>query len=96
LTAEKKLAAIVSSLRASGVSADLSKGEDGKLVLHEHTCPYSAVVAENPEACSAIHSLLAEVVPGEAAQVESLATGGHECRFEIKAETSERETATAP
>ena len=32
----------------------------GRMFLHEHTCPYASVVAENPEACSAIHTILDE------------------------------------
>jgi predicted ArsR family transcriptional regulator len=76
---------VVSALKASGVTADLQKTDAGTLVLHEHHCPYASVVAENPEACSAIHTILEAVVPGKAEQVESLATGGDECRFEVKA-----------
>ena len=81
--AEERLAAVVDALKASGVAAELRKSEDGTLVLHEHTCPYASVVAEHPEACSAIHTILDSVAPGKAQQVESLATGGTECRFEI-------------
>jgi DeoR family suf operon transcriptional repressor len=83
--AEERLAKVVSALKASGVTAELHKAEPGKLVLHEHSCPYAAVVAENPECCSAIHTILDRVAPGKAQQVESLATGGAECRFEIEA-----------
>jgi predicted ArsR family transcriptional regulator len=85
LTTEQRMQTLVSALKASGVTADLSRGEGGKLVLHEHNCPYASVVAENPEACSAIHTILDSVVPGKAQQVESIATGGDECRFEIEA-----------
>ncbi len=81
--AEERLGKVVAALRASGVTADLHKADDGTLVLHEHACPYATVVAENPEACTAIHTILDRVAPGKAQQVESLATGGSECRFEI-------------
>ena len=81
--AEERLGKVVSALKASGVTAELKKTEPGKLVLHEHTCPYAAVVAENPEACTAIHTILDRVAPGKSQQVESLATGGRECRFEV-------------
>jgi predicted ArsR family transcriptional regulator len=83
--AETRLAQVVSALKASGVEADLRRTEHGTLMLHEHTCPYASVVAEHPEACSAIHTILESVAPGKAQQVESLATGGTECRFEIEA-----------
>jgi len=81
--AEERLEDLVSALKASGVTAELRKTDDGTLVLHEHTCPYASVVAEHPEACSAIHTILDRVAPGKAHQVESLATGGTECRFVI-------------
>ena len=83
MSAEARVAAVVSVLKASGVTADLETTETGTLVLHEHCCPYATVVAENPECCSAIHTILERVVPGRAEQVESLATGGSQCRFEI-------------
>jgi predicted ArsR family transcriptional regulator len=95
--AEDRIAALVAALKASGVTADMQKTERGTIVLHEHSCPYASVVAENPEACSAIHTILDTVVPGHAQQTESLATGGTECRFEISVDPqSQRETATAP
>ncbi len=97
---EERVVSLVASLKAAGVAADYEKRPDGKLVLHEHTCPYAAVVAENPECCSAIHSILDRVAPGKAAHVESLATGGGECRFEIETDPSppehRRETVSAP
>jgi predicted ArsR family transcriptional regulator len=94
--AEEQLTKLVSALKASGVTAELHRTEHGTLMLHEHSCPYASVVAENPEACSAIHTILERVAPGKAQQVESLATGGTECRFEISVEDSHREPAAAP
>jgi len=85
LTTEQRMATLVSALKASGVTADLDRSERGTLVLHEHNCPYASVVAENPEACGAIHTILDRMAPGKTQQVESLATGGDECRFEIEA-----------
>jgi DeoR family suf operon transcriptional repressor len=82
--AEERLEKVVEGLKASGVTAELRKTPTGTLVLHEHTCPYASVVAENPECCSAIHTILDHVAPGKSQQVESLATGGTECRFEIE------------
>jgi predicted ArsR family transcriptional regulator len=83
--AEEHLEKVVAALKAAGVSAELQKTDHGTIVLHEHACPYASVVAENPEACSAIHTILDSVAPGKSQQVESLATGGTECRFEIEA-----------
>jgi predicted ArsR family transcriptional regulator len=92
---EERLEALVTVLKATGVTADLQKTQDGTLILHEHTCPYASVVAENPEACSAIHTILDSVAPGKSQQVESLATGGTECRFEINVDTPRQETAAS-
>jgi predicted ArsR family transcriptional regulator len=91
--AEERLGRVVAALKASGVNAELQKTDAGTLVLHEHACPYASVVAEHPEACSAIHTILDSVAPGKAQQVESLATGGTECRFEIDVTTSPGKTA---
>jgi predicted ArsR family transcriptional regulator len=91
--AEDQLRKVVAALKASGVNAELQRTETGTLVLHEHACPYASVVAENPEACSAIHAILDSVAPGKAQQVESLATGGSECRFEIDVTPSPGKTA---
>ena len=56
----------------------------GTLELHEHNCPYATVVAENPEACSAMHTILAGAIPGASvAHRDSLATGDDHCTFEI-------------
>lgn len=85
--AEERLTQVVAALKASGVAAELRRTEQGTLLLHEHTCPYASVVAEHPEACGAIHTILDAVAPGKAHQVESLATGGAECRFEIDVDT---------
>ncbi len=95
--AEEHLEKVVAALRASGVNAELQKAERGTMLLHEHACPYASVVAENPEACSAIHTILESVAPGRAHQVESLATGGTECRFEIEIDPapSRKTAATA-
>ena len=93
--AEEQLRKVVTALKASGVNAELRQGDDGTLVLHEHACPYASVVAEHPEACSAIHTILDSVAPGKARQVESLATGGAECRFEVDVSTARKTAATA-
>jgi DeoR family transcriptional regulator, suf operon transcriptional repressor len=89
---EEKLLSLVASLRASGVRAELTRSEHGTLTLHEHNCPYASVVAENPEACGAIHTILDSVAHGKAERVESIATGGTECRFEIEVDPAERKT----
>ncbi len=69
-------------LRERGVDVELERTANG-FVIHERTCPYAKTVAEHPEVCSLIHTLLKEVVPSKTVQTESLATGGDECRFEV-------------
>jgi predicted ArsR family transcriptional regulator len=72
-------------LRENGVEADVVASADGSIELREHNCPYAQTVAEHPEVCSIIHTVLRDSVQGEARQVESIATGGDSCRFEISA-----------
>jgi len=78
----ERVAAIADNIRSTGVAVDVEE-RSGTIVLHEHNCPYATVVAENPECCSVIHSIFADVVSNDVKQTESLATGGSECRFEV-------------
>jgi predicted ArsR family transcriptional regulator len=72
-------------LRENGVESDVVQRADGTVELREHNCPYSQSVAEHPELCSIIHTVLHDTVSETTKQVESIATGGATCRFEIKA-----------
>ncbi len=74
---------LAEALREEGVEADVID-LDGTIQLREHNCPYSKTVGEHPEVCSIIHTVLHETVAAEATQIESIATGGDACRFEIK------------
>lgn len=82
-TAERA-AQLTQVLREGGVVAEYNL-IDGGFELHEHNCPYSEVAKEHPEVCSVIHHVLDETIGGKHVQTESLATGGAECRFEVKA-----------
>jgi len=73
---------LAASLRENGVDADVIE-RNGAVALREHNCPYANTVGEHPEVCSVIHHVLQQTIPGSAHQVESLATGGDACRFEI-------------
>ncbi len=75
---------VASYLREQGVEAEVID-IDGAVELREHNCPYAKTVGEHPEVCSIIHQVLREAVSEDSTQVESLATGGDACRFEIKA-----------
>ncbi len=79
-----RMAELAQVLREGGVVAEYSL-IDGGYALHEHNCPYSEVVKEHPEVCSVIHHVLDEAVGGRHVQTESIATGGRECRFEVRA-----------
>jgi predicted ArsR family transcriptional regulator len=78
-----RVAQLAEVLREGGVVAEYSL-IDGGYALHEHNCPYSEVVKDHPEVCSVIHHVLDETVGGQHVQTESLATGGNQCRFELK------------
>jgi predicted ArsR family transcriptional regulator len=80
----ERIAAVAESIKAAGVAVDVERRGD-TIVLREHNCPYAAVVAEHPECCSVIHTMLDDVVAPGIKQTESLATGGSECRFEVVA-----------
>ena len=72
-------------LRENGVEADVVETASGSVELREHNCPYSKTVGEHPEVCSIIHTVLHDVVSDQTKQVESIATGGGSCRFEVAA-----------
>ena len=72
-------------LRENGVEADVVETETGSVELREHNCPYSKTIADHPEICSIIRTVLHDVVSDATKQVESIATGGGACRFEIAA-----------
>jgi predicted ArsR family transcriptional regulator len=78
----EKVAAIADSIRDTGVTVDVEEHGD-TIVLREHHCPYSAVVSEHPECCTAIHTMLDDVIATDIKQTDSLATGGASCRFEV-------------
>jgi predicted ArsR family transcriptional regulator len=82
---QERAEALVAQLREQGVEAEFVRVGDG-FAIREHTCPYANTVGEHPEVCNVIHTILKEVVPGESRHVESLATGGTECRFELEEE----------
>ena len=87
MSVPEKLAAVADSIRNTGVTVDVEQQGD-TVVLREHNCPYASVVAEHPECCTAIHTMLDGVIDTDIKQTESLATGGNTCRFEVDAPTS--------
>ena len=70
-------------LRENGVETEVVQTERG-LELREHNCPYAKTVSEHPEVCRVIHTVLHQTLSNDPIQVESLATGGTACRFEIE------------
>lgn len=70
-------------LQKSGIEADVVETPSGSIELREHNCPYAKTVVEHPEVCSIIHTVLHDTVSPQTKQVESLATGGSACRFDI-------------
>jgi predicted ArsR family transcriptional regulator len=82
----ERVAALTDLLRESGVEAKAEETPGG-FTIREHNCPYSETVGEHPEICGLIRSVIADVVAPGVVQTDSLATGGTECRFEIKTGT---------
>ncbi len=81
--AKGRVQQLATLLRENGVDADVVETDDGALELREHNCPYAQTVGEHPEVCSIIRTVLHDALAAGATQVESIATGGHACRFEI-------------
>ncbi len=81
---------IAELLRENGVETEVVE-RDGAVELREHNCPYANTVTEHPEVCSMIRHVLRKATNegegdgsnGSVLQLESLATGGGACRFEI-------------
>ena len=88
---KRKAEELAAILRENGVEADVVETPLGALELREHNCPYARTVSEYPEVCSIIHTVLHETVSDGTRQIESLATGGAACRFEIE---QQQETAS--
>ena len=80
---------VAALLRANGVEADVVETPGGGIELREHHCPYGQTVGEHPEVCAIIHTVLHDAVSSQTRQIESIATGGDACRFEIAAGTSD-------
>ena len=80
---------VAALLRANGVEADVVETPGGGIELREHHCPYGQTVGEHPEVCAIIHTVLHDAVSTQTRQIESIATGGDACRFEIAAGTSD-------
>ena len=80
---------VAALLRANGVEADVVETPGGGIELREHHCPYGQTVGEHPEVCAIIHTVLHDAVSSQTRQIESIATGGDACRFEIVAGTSD-------
>jgi len=74
---------LASLLRENGVEAEVVESPDGTLELREHNCPYAQTVGEHPEVCSIIHAVFRDAVEVTPKHVESIATGGDVCRFEV-------------
>ncbi len=76
---------LAAMLQSKGVEADVIETAAGAVELREHNCPYAKTVGEHPEVCSIIHTVLHETVSDHTIQLESIATGGDACRFEVAA-----------
>ncbi|MGH7728607.1 MAG: helix-turn-helix transcriptional regulator [Vulcanimicrobiaceae bacterium] len=87
---KKRVYELAALLREEGVEAEAVEHPDGSLELREAHCPYAHTVGEHPEVCTIIHTVLHETLGPQAHQVESLATGGEACRFEVVSAAAEK------
>ncbi len=78
----ERVAVLTDWLRESGVQVELETTTDG-FAISELNCPFTTTVAEHPEICGVIHSVMRETVAPDVQQTTSLAAGDTECRFHI-------------
>lgn len=69
-------------LQERGVIADFQPSGDG-FVLREHNCPFKDAVAEHPQICAVVHTLMDETLPERVEHVTSIARGDEVCEFRI-------------
>ncbi len=81
---DERVVALTDLLQESGVEVEAEATSTG-FRISERNCPFSMTVAEHPEICGLIHSVMQETLAPQVLQTDSLATGGAECRFEITA-----------
>jgi DeoR family transcriptional regulator, suf operon transcriptional repressor len=69
-------------LQEQGVVAECERTDIG-FVIREHTCPFKENVAENPQICTVVHTLMNELLPSAPRQTRSIARGDDVCEFQI-------------
>lgn len=83
-----KVAELADFLRERGVMVEHDKTASG-YVLREFNCPFRDTVADHPEVCSVVHTLMEEVLPAKTRQVLSIARGDDRCEFEVPSPASD-------
>ena len=89
LDVPETVAELARFLRERGVIVEYEKTPSG-FAFRELNCPFKDAVAEHPEICSMVHTLMEEVLPDKPRQVTSISRGDDRCEFEVAA------TAPAP
>jgi predicted ArsR family transcriptional regulator len=84
----ERVAEVAEALRRSGVEVRTEQTSFG-FRIRELNCPLSATVAEHPEVCSMMCSIVEEAVAPEVRQTNCIASGDSECTFEIRTEPQE-------
>lgn len=80
--AAERVGELTKILQERGVVADYEPSADG-FVLREHNCPFKDVVAEHPQICTVVHTLMEELLPGKTEHRTSIARGDDACEFHI-------------
>lgn len=80
--AEGRVGEMTRILREKGVVAEYERTGDG-FVIREHNCPFKDAVAENPQVCTVVHTMMNEMLPSKPRQTTSIARGDDACEFHV-------------
>lgn len=79
-----RVAELAQFLRERGVVVEYERTPGG-FAFREFNCPFRDTVSSHPEICTMVHTLMGEVLPGQARQVKSISRGDDRCEFEFSA-----------
>lgn len=82
---EQRLDRLVEILGAEGFMAAV-KHVNGKFVLTELNCPYSAIGHRHPEVCRIDHTIMRSVLRVPVQQTSCILHGDHSCTFDVEEE----------
>ncbi len=86
---EARLQSLLKLMDRDGNSLEW-KLENGRLQIHQHTCPYQAVAGQHPEVCQFDRELIGCVMGKPVRQIASRIQGDSHCAYEIDLDRSKQ------